>query len=149
MTTPAAPTVTAKLYGLAQQGLVSGDIDWLGATLKVMLCTVGYTPNQDLHRYKSDVNNEVTGTNYIAGGQTVTGLAQAYDTATNRLSLTCDNVLWADSTITARHAVWYLDTGTATTSQLLVVWTFSADVVSSAGPFGLSPGGALVTLETP
>ena len=148
MTTPAAPTVTAKAYGLAQQSLANAQIDWDSATVKVMLCTVGYTPNQDTHRYRSDVNNEITGTGYTAGGQTVTGKAVSYNPATKRLSLTCDSVSWPDSTLTARHAVWYLDTGSATTSPLLVCWTFSADVSSSAGPFGLSPGGALLTLET-
>lgn len=152
MTTPTAPTVTALVYGLAQQGLAQGLINWNGTTpmpLKVMLCTAAYIPDQDTHRYRSAVTDEVVGTGYTAGGKEVTGRLSSYDPVTNRVSLSCDSVSWADSTITARHAVWYLDSGTAASSPLLVVWTFSADAVSSAGPFGLSPGGALLTLETP
>ncbi|MGB8275587.1 MAG: hypothetical protein WCF16_10010, partial [Alphaproteobacteria bacterium] len=46
-------------------------------TLKVMLTTATYSPNQATHDFKDDVTNEVSGTNYTAGGaalgtQTVT-----------------------------------------------------------------------------
>ena len=77
--------VTANLYGLFLQSLANKEIDLDTDVIKVMLCTSTYTPNQDTHRYKSSVTNEVTGTGYTAGGATLGTVAVTYDTATNTL----------------------------------------------------------------
>lgn len=52
-------------------GEVSGDtfaVDYLSDTIKCMLTTSTYAPNLSTHETKSDVTNEVSGTNYTAGG---------------------------------------------------------------------------------
>jgi hypothetical protein len=54
--------VTALVYGGFLQSLANKEIDLDTDVLKVMLCTSTYTPNQDTHKYKSSVTNEVTGT---------------------------------------------------------------------------------------
>src|SRR5690606_7830921 len=102
--------VTAKLYGLFLKSLANKEIDLETDTLKVMLCTSSYSPNQDTHQYKSSVTNEVSGTGYTAGGKTLTGVTVTYDTGTNTLTLDADDVTWSSSTITARYAVFYDDT---------------------------------------
>ena len=142
--------VTAKVYGLAQQCLANKEIDFDTDTVKVILCTSAYTPNQDTHRYRSSVTNEVAnGNGYTTGGQTLAGKTVTYDTATNTLKLTADNVSWPSSTITARYAVFFVDTGTAGTSPLLCYWDFGEDLASSAGPFNLNMNAAgLLTLVT-
>ena len=140
-------TVTAKVFGLAQQSLANKEIDFDSDTVKVMLCASSYTPAQDTHRYKSDVTNEVTGTGYIAGGATLTAKVVSYDAASNTLKLTADAIVWATSTITARYAVFYISTGTDATSPLLAYWDFGADQSSAAGSFTLTPAaGGIVTL---
>ena len=139
--------VTSKAYGLALQSMVNAEIDFDTATVKAMLCTSAYIPDQDAHRYKSSVTNEVTGTGYTAGGLTVTGKTVTYTAATNTLSLDCADPTWAASTITARYLVFYVDTGTAGSSPLICYVDFGADVSSSGSAFTYQvPASGLLTL---
>lgn len=141
--------VTAKMFGLAMKSMVNKEVDFDTDTVKVMLCTSTYVPNQDTHQYKSSVTNEVTGTGYTAGGATLASKTVVYDTATNTLTLDCADPTWAASTITARFAVFYISTGTDSTSALLCYWDFGADVSSSSGTFTLTIDAAgLITLTT-
>jgi hypothetical protein len=112
-----------------------------------MLCTSSYTPNQDTHRYKSSVTNEVSGTGYTAGGATLASKTVNYDTASNTLTLDAADVSWSSSTITARYAVFYVSTGTDSTSPLICYWDFGADVTTTSGTFLLTlSASGLVTL---
>lgn len=139
--------VTAKLYGLAQQSAWSGEINFSTATVKAMLCTSAYTPNQDTHRYKSSVTGEVTGTGYTAGGVTLTAKTVTYDATSNTLTLDCADPAWAASTITARYLVVYVSAGTDATSPLICYVDFGADVSSTGGAFTYTvPTSGLVAL---
>ena len=102
---------TAKWYGQAQIKAYSKEIDWLNDTIKVMLCTSSYVPNQDTHVYKDvSVDNEVVGDGYTAGGATLASKTLAYDAGTNITKFDAADTVWAASTITARYAVIYDDT---------------------------------------
>ena len=140
--------VTAKVYGLAQQSLANKEIDWDTDTIKVMLCTSTYVPNQDTHRYKSDVTNEVTGTGYTAGGATLTSCTATYTAATNVLMLDAADASWASSTITARYAVGYDATPATDATRPLICWVdFGADVSSTAATITITWDAAgIVTL---
>ena len=129
--------VTSRLYGLAQQSMLNKQIDFDSDTVQVMLCTSGYTPDQDTHRYKSSVTSEVVGTNYTAGGLPLTNRTVAYTAGTNTLVLDCDDVVWPSASFTARFAVFYIDTGSAATSPLLCYWDFGVDVTAVTAPFTL------------
>ena len=131
--------VTAKWYGNAFVKAFNKEIDFDTDTIKVMLCTSTYAPNQDTHTYKSDVTNEVTGTGYTAGGATVATPSLTYTGATNVLMLDGGDVSWASSTITARYAVVY-DSSPATdaTRPLLCYVDFGADVSSTSGTFSIT-----------
>lgn len=140
-------TVTAKVYGLAQQSLANKEIDFDSDVVKVMLCTSSYSPNQDTHRYKSDVTNEISGTGYTAGGATLASKTVSYDTASKTLTLDSADPAWTASSLTARYAVFYISTGTDSTSPLLCYWDFGADVTSTSGTFTLTlAAGGLLTL---
>lgn len=45
---------------------------------------------------------------------------------------------WAAATITARYCFIYKDTGTPATSVLMILGTFSADVISTGGTFAIT-----------
>jgi hypothetical protein len=131
--------VSAKVYGLFLKSLANKEIDLDSDTLKVMLCTSSYTPNQDTHQYKSSVTNEVTGTGYTAGGATLGSVTVNYDTASNTLTLDAADTSWSSSTITARYAVVYDSTpATDATRPLICYVDFGADVVSSGGTFSIT-----------
>lgn len=130
--------VTAKMYGNALLKALNKEVNYITDTIKVMLCTSAYTPNQDTHIYKSSITNEVTGTGYTAGGATLTNKTMTYDGATNTIKLDANDVTWASSTITARYAVIYDSTGTDSTSTLLGYIDFGENKISSAGDFKIT-----------
>lgn len=141
--------VSAKLYGLFLKSLANKEIDLDSDTLKVMLCTSAYTPDQDAHQYKSSVTNEVTGTGYTAGGATLGSVTVTYSAGTNTLTLDAADPSWASSTITARYAVFYDSTpATDATRPLIAFVDFGADVVSSGGPFTVTLDAAGIATVT-
>ena len=128
--------VTAKIYGPAFLSAFNKEIDIDSDTIKAMLCTSSYTPNQDTHRYKSDVTNEVTGTGYTAGGAALTGVTISYTGGTNVLKIDADPTSWPGSTITARYAVIYDSTpGADATRPLIGYVDFGADQSTTNGTF--------------
>lgn len=128
--------VTAFMYGLFPKSTLNKEVDLDNDTIKVMLCTSTYTPNQDTHQYKSSVTNEVTGTGYTATGATLASTVVAYTAGTNTLSFDAADTVWATSTITARYAVVYDSTpGSDATRPLICYIDFGADVISTGGNF--------------
>lgn len=114
---------------------MNGSIDLDTDTIKVMLVTSAYTPDQDVHDYKDDITNEVSGTGYTAGGATLANKTVTQDNTDNEGVFDADDVTWSSSTITARGAVLYKDTGTASTSPLICYFDFGSDKSSSNGNF--------------
>ena len=130
--------VSAHVYGLALESAFGGQINFTSDTIKVMLCTSSYTPNQDTHRYKSDITNEVSGTGYTATGATLASAAYSYNSGTHTLSLTGANVSWAASTISAQYAIVYDSTpATDATRPLICYINFGATVSTTAGTFSI------------
>jgi hypothetical protein len=129
--------MASKVYGNALKAAFNKEVDFDSDTIKVMLLTSAYTPNQDTHDYLDDVvGNEVTGTGYTAGGAALASKTVTYDAATNTLKFDAADVTWASSSITARYAVVYDDTpATNATKPLLAYFDFTTDRASSNGDF--------------
>jgi hypothetical protein len=124
-------------YGNGLLKVMTGAIDLDTDTLKIMLTTSAYTPNQDTHDFRDDVTNEVgaSGT-YSAGGGTIAGKAVTYDAATNEVRFVWDDLAFTGATITARTAVLYKSRGGAASADELIAYcTESADVSSTASTF--------------
>lgn len=116
--------------------LARGNVIFGTHSFKALLVTSDLTEgNLDSWVARSDVNNEATGTGYTAGGTAVTATVGAVDTTNNRVPVTFSNPSWAASTITARGAVVFRDTGTASTDRLVTYVDFGANVSSTAGTF--------------
>lgn len=131
-------TVTAKWYGQALLKALNKEIDFDTDTIKVMLCTSSYVPDQDTHVYKDvSVTNEVAGTGYTTGGATLASKTITYTGATNIIALDAADVTWASSTITARYAVIY-DDSPASNKPLLAYVDFGADQSSNNGNFTIT-----------
>ena len=142
--------VSAKYYGKFFTSAFTKKVDLSADTIKVMLCTSSYTPDQDTHDFKDDVTNEVTGTGYSAGGATLSSPTLTYTGGTNTLAFDGGDVSWAGSTLTARYAVVYDSTpGTDATRPLIMYVDFGADVSTTAGTLTItwdSAGLASVTV---
>lgn len=133
--------VTAKWFGQAIVGQFSATaarrIAWAGDTVKVALVKGSYAPNQDTHDFWNDVSaNEVAGTNYTAGGKSITEKAVSYDEASNTTRLKGGNVEWKEVTVKeVRYAVIYKDTGVAGESPLLGYVDFGEEQAITGGTF--------------
>ena len=125
------------IYNRALELWARGNIDFDTDTFKVLLTTSVYAENKDTHDFRDDVTNEVTGTGYTAGGNTVT-VTVTLDTANDRVDISLGGTTWPASTITARKAVYYKSRGgLASADELVAVNDFGADVISSNGTFTL------------
>lgn len=107
--------------------------------VKVLMVTNSHTPNYDTHNFRDDVEgNEVTGTNYAAGGTTITSTEIATATpAAGQLNYDAADVSWATSTISsARAAIGYFARGGASSAdEVIFLSNFGADASTSAGTF--------------
>lgn len=126
------------IYNSFKKNIMNGSIDLDTDTIKVALVTSSYTPNQDTHEDFADVTNEVSGTGYTAGGASLANKAVTADNTDNEGVFDADDVTWSTSTITARGAVIYKDTGTPSTSLLICYLDFGSDKTSTAGNFTIA-----------
>lgn len=119
--------------------IMNGGIDLDTDTIKVMLLTSSHSQDQDAHEFIDDVSaNEVSGTGYTAGGATLGSKTITQDDTDNEGVFDAADVTWSTSTITARYAAIYKDTGTPATSPIIAILDFGTDKVSSAGNFTIS-----------
>lgn len=126
----------AKFPENALGGNSGGDspIDYLTDTIKCALVTSSYTPNQTTHEWWSDVSaNETSGTGYSAGGATLA--SKTISASSLVTTMDAADPSWASSTITARYAVFYKDTGTGSTSPLIAYADFGGNISSTNGTF--------------
>lgn len=126
------------VFNSFKKKIMDGSIDLDTDTIKVALVTSSYTPDQDSHDFFDDVTNEVSGTGYTAGGAALANKSVTADNTDNEGVFDADDVTWSSSTITARGAVIYKSTGTASTSPLIAYIDFGSDKSSSAGNFTIS-----------
>lgn len=116
-------------------GRGAGDLQSL--TVKCALVTSSYVASKD-HDYFDDITNEVSGSGYTAGGDTIT-VTVTDDDANDRVDIVLGEAQWTTATITARGAVYYVDTGGAASTDWLIAHVdFGSDQTSTAGTFTLS-----------
>jgi len=138
-------TGTGAWYGKAIQAIVNGELDLNAGSYKIMLAATAYTPNVDADDFRSDVTaNEVTGTNWAAGGVATT-VTTDIDTSNNRVRLFCSDISNATTTLTdAKHAVLYKALGGADTADPLVGYvTFDTALAPTAGTLAIDFDGTL------
>lgn len=106
-------------------------------TIKVMITTSAYTPSQ-AHAFLSDITNEVSGTNYTAGGVALTGVTLALNS--NTVQWVHDDITWTTNAAgfsDGRRFVWYQDTGTPSTSKLIMYMSEAIDFGNVSGDLTL------------
>lgn len=127
------------IYNVFKKKQLEGSINFASDTIKVALCSSSYTPNQDSHDFFDDITNEVgaSGT-YAAGGATLANKAVTQDDTDNEGVFDADDVSFTSATITARYAIIYKSTGTASTSPLIAAIDFGSDQTSTNGTFTIT-----------
>lgn len=112
--------------------ILGGDFDFSSGTadtFKIALFTSSASLDATTTAYAT--TNEVTGTGYVAGGNTLTISQVATSTGTTAF-LDFADTTWASATITARGALIYKSGGT---NPAIAVLDFGSDKASTAGDF--------------
>jgi hypothetical protein len=114
-------------------GILDGDFDFSSGTAQVFKIAL-YTSSATLDAATTaySVTNEVAGTGYSAGGNTLTISTNPTSTGTTAF-LDFADTTWSAATITARGALIYLANGG--TNPAVAVLDFGSDKTSTAGDF--------------
>lgn len=114
-------------------GILNGSFNFGTGTPQVFKIAL-YTSSANLGASTTaySTSNEVVGTGYVAGGNTLTISAVPTSSGTTAY-LDFSDTTWASSTITARGALIYLANGT--TNPSVAVLDFGADKTSTSGDF--------------
>lgn len=112
--------------------ILGGDFDFSSGTsdvFKIALFTSSATLDATTTAYST--SNEVTGTGYTAGGNTLSISANPTSSGTTAF-LDFADTTWSSATITARGALIYKSGGT---NPAIAVLDFGSDKTSTAGDF--------------
>lgn len=125
-----------NLYDTFRKKQISGvgAVDLTSLTLKLLIVTSAYTPNQNTHDFRDDLGaTEVSGTNYTAGGQTLSTVTATLDGAGLVTIDAADPSAWTQSGTgfsNGRRAIIYVARGGASSADELVAYSadFGADL---------------------
>lgn len=125
--------ITQAMCTSFKKQLLEGEHNFkvAGSTFKIALYTSSATMDSSTTAYST--SNEVVGTGYTAGGNTLTNVAPSSSGTTGITSFS--NTTWSTATITARGALIYNSSSTNYTNPAVAVLDFGADKSSSAGNF--------------
>lgn len=124
--------ITQAMCTSFKQALLDGEMDFssdTAQTFKIALYTSSATLDASTTAYS--VTNEVSGTGYSAGGNTLT-ISTNPTTSGTTAFLSFSNTTWSTATITARGALIYKSGGG---DPAVAVLDFGGDKTSTAGDF--------------
>ena len=108
--------------------LLGGVHDLDTHVLKMALFTSSASLDATTTAYST--SNEVTGTGYSAGGETIANVSISTDGTTAYID--CDDVTWSSATITANGALIY---NSSASNKAIAVLAFGGDKTSTNGDF--------------
>jgi len=124
--------ITQAMCTSFKRALLDGEMDFssdTAQTFKIALYTSSATLDATTTAYSA--TNEVSGTGYSAGGNTLT-ISTNPTTSGTTAYLSFSNTTWSSATITARGALIYKSGGT---NPAVAVLDFGGDKTSTAGDF--------------
>jgi hypothetical protein len=125
--------ITQAMCTSFKVGILDGEFDFgtgTSQTFKIALFTSAATLSAATTAYTT--SNEVTGTGYSAGGNTLV-VSQVPTSSGTTAFIDFADTTWTTATITARGALIYLANGT--TNPAVAVLDFGGDKTSTAGNF--------------
>jgi|SRR5210317_98702 hypothetical protein len=127
--------ITQAMCTSFKQALLDGEMDFSSDTAqsyKIALYTSSASLDAATTAYTT--SNEVSGTGYTAGGNTLT-ISTNPTTSGTTAFLSFDTTTWSTATITARGALIYQDGGS---TPAVAVLDFGGDKTSTAGDFQIT-----------
>ena len=112
---------------------LAGIHDFTADTFKIALYTSSATLDATTTAYSA--TNEASGTNYTAGGETLTVVGGSVNTSGTTAFVDFADVTWTSATITARGALIY---NSSQSNKAVAVLDFGSDKTSTAGDFEIA-----------
>jgi hypothetical protein len=81
-------------YALFMESMISGLIDFETDIFFMMLCDPGYIPNQNTHKFKSVISNEINYSGYGVGGMQLPISTISYSGSTKIMTINASNLQW-------------------------------------------------------
>lgn len=125
--------ITQAMVTSFKKAILDGEMDFssdTSATYKIALFTSSATLGASTTAYSTTNEVSSSGTNYTAGGKTLTVVAPTTSGTTAFIDFA--NVTWTSASITARGALIYKSGGT---NPAVAVLDFGADKTSTNGDF--------------
>jgi hypothetical protein len=134
---------TLNLYDIFRRKQASGNgaVNLTTLTVKCMVVTAAYAPNQNTHDFRDDLGaTEVSGTGYVAGGNTLANPVVSLDGAGLVTVDFDDPATWVQNAAgfsNGRRAVFYVARGGAASADELIAYSadFGADLGNLAADF--------------
>lgn len=131
------------IYNRFKANLMNKEVDLEADTIKVALLDNNHSFSATDNQWSDVSANEISGTNYSAGGETLSGKSVTQDTTTK---WDADNVSWLDAVISAYHAVIYDDS--LTNDDLICSIDFGGEVSVNDGEFRIEwDSSGIITLS--
>jgi hypothetical protein len=124
-----------NIMGYLPIKLFNKEVDLDTDTIKLMLLSSSATPNVDVHVYIEDLEgDEVSGSGYSAGGETVSNISISYISGSNTCKFDADDVVFSAVTISTRYGVLYDEDS----SVIIAYLDFDSEQSPSASDFTVS-----------
>lgn len=125
--------ITQTMCSSFKQQILLGEHDMDTDVIKIALYTSAATLDASTTAYTTSNEVSSSGTNYTAGGNTLTGAAVTLDGTTAIVDFS--DTTWASSTITARGALIY---NSSKSNKAIAVLDFGGDKTSTNGAFTIN-----------
>lgn len=120
-----------EVYNSFKRALASGIVSMETGTFKLLLTTSSYTFSQS-HTVLTDVSNEISSTNYSAGGKKLENATVFTHTVENKVGLSGSSISWTQITATPYYGILYLSGSSPSTSLLVEKIDFNGQAVVNA-----------------
>lgn len=139
--------MTAHFFGNIFVKAFNKEFDFNGDAPMCALTTSSYTVSQ-AHDYFNDITNEVSSTNYTAGGFILTTPVFPFD-GTSVFKLDSDDPSWTTVSFTTRYGIYWVNTGGASSTDPLVSYLdFGGDQTVSSANFTITQNAAGIATVT-
>lgn len=134
--------MATAVYNSYKANAMRGNINLQNDKIRMILSTSAYSPNIDLDMYYSQLVTSGVETSCGGGYQTsgvlLTNKVVYQDNASNVGIFDADDVVFPSSTIAAKGAVLFKDTGSSATSPLICYLDFGTTRASVNGTYTIS-----------
>jgi len=122
-------------YNQFKTELMNGTYQLASDTIKAALLDSSHTFDADNVGWASVSANEISGTGYTTGGETLTSTTTSQDDTDDEGVFDAADVSWDSATFSASHAVLYDDTTTSPADALICSIDFGGSQSVAGGTF--------------